>query len=324
MTNDFTGFIPPICTPLTSDGNVDIESLRDLIEFQLDAGATGIFVLGSSGEAIYLDDGERLAVAATAREAIDNRVPLLVGALAPTARRVSQQIAVLAGSRPDAFVATAPFYAQMSAIEIAGHFTHIANASPVPVLAYDIPGNIGYKLAPTVIAPLLKSGIIAGLKDSSGNLDDFSETVDLVGADRAAALLSGADTTALIALDAGADGLIPGLGNIRPDLFAALLIAHEEGAHDHAAALQRAIAALNGIFRIGQEHGLGRHASEIGGLKHILSRRGVIRATMSPLPLEPYPYDARDAADELYDLVERQLVAELTESSPSSKESPRV
>lgn len=79
MTVELRGLIPPLCTPLTPEGAVDVDSLRSLVEFQLNAGASGVFVLGSSGEAIYLDDADRLLVATEAARAVAGRVPLLVG-----------------------------------------------------------------------------------------------------------------------------------------------------------------------------------------------------------------------------------------------------
>lgn len=305
------GLIPPLCTPLAHDGSIDVPSLRSLIEFQLEAGATGIFVLGSSGEAIYLDDAERRQVAEAAAGVVGGRVPLLIGALAPTTRRVIQQMGMLADVGADAFVVTAPFYAQPSPQEVAAHFRKSAAASPLPVLIYDIPGNVGYKIAPEIAVAVLRDGTIAGLKDSSGSLEDFARVAVDIGTDRVAALLSGADTTALRALEAGADGLIPGLANVRPDLFVDLLTAHAAGDRGRAGVIQDAIVTLNGIFRIGQEHGLGRHASEIGALKNVLVDRGVIRAPLSPEPLEPYPPAAREALLDLMAEVERQLRADL-------------
>jgi 4-hydroxy-tetrahydrodipicolinate synthase len=313
----YRGLIPPICTPLTASGGVDVDSLRDLIDFQLSAGASGIFILGSSGEAIYLDDANRRLVAETARAAVGDRAPLLVGALAPTANRVVQQIRLLEPTGPDAFVVTAPFYAQPSNREIASHFRLAAAASPVPVLAYDIPGNVGYKLPADVSVELLSDGVIAGLKDSSGDVDEFEQIARRLGSAKSGALLSGADTTALRALDAGADGLIPGLANIRPDLFAALIEAHRSQHHVRAGALQRAISTLNDIFRVGVKYGLGRHASEIGALKHVLADRGVIADATSPCPLEPYPAEAREEALALAASIDHQLARELAEAAES-------
>lgn len=308
MTVELRGLIPPLCTPLTPEGAVDVDSLRSLVEFQLNAGASGVFVLGSSGEAIYLDDADRLLVATEAARAVAGRVPLLVGALAPTASRVAQQCALLAGAEPDAVVVTGPFYAQLSPAEVKGHFRMAADAAGRPVVAYDIPGNTGYKLPADVLTTLLSDGVLAGVKDSSGDLSAFAALAARLGPDRTASVMSGADTQALDALRAGADGLVPGLSNVRPRWFTALLA---EPSGPRAEAYQAAITALNAIFRIGSEHGVGRHASEIGAMKHLLVRDGVIAAPRSPSPLSPYPEPARAALFALVDGIDRHLATAL-------------
>lgn len=309
MTVELSGLIPPLVTPLTREGGVDVDSLRSLIKFQLDAGASGIFVLGSSGEAVYLDDAARLLVAAETVRAVAGRVPVLVGALAPTASRVAQQCALLAGAGPDAFVVTGPFYAQLSPAEIADHFRIAAAAAAGrPVVAYDIPGNVGYKLPAEVLEGLLRTGVLAGVKDSSGDLPAFTALAVALGQDRTVSLMSGADTQAMGALAAGTDGLVPGLSNVRPRWFTALL-ANPTG--PHADAYQAAITALNAIFRIGAEHGTGRHASEIGAMKHLLARDRIIGCPRSPLPLTPYPEAAGETVVALVDAIDRRLAADL-------------
>jgi len=312
----FTGLIPPICTPLTDTREIDVTSLNEIIEFQISQGASGIFVLGSSGEAIYLDDEQRRLVATAASRAVAGRVPLLLGALAPTARRVRQQIDLLAPVKADGFVLTAPFYAALSAAEIVEHFRYVAKYATLPVIAYDIPGNVGAKLENPVLATLLREGTVVGLKDSSGDVDAFRALAEELGTDRKCSLLSGADTKALDALDAGADGMVPGLSNIRPDLFLRLQEAHRAGNGAAARVLQDGIITLNGIFRIGQAHGLGRHASEIGALKHVLHERGVIATTRLPQPLSDYPDEARDDASALMNKVDRQVAEGLAALEP--------
>lgn len=292
----FTGLLPPIVTPLLPDGGVDEASLRSLVEFQIAAGVDGLFILGSSGEAIYLDDASRRRVAEIAADAVRERVPLLVGALDSTPNRVIAQVRSFADLPVDAYVATAPFYANLAPAEIADHFRLVADAADAPVLAYDIPGNVGRRIDTRVLTALLADGTVAGLKDSSGSLTEFRLILDALGPDRAAAMLTGADILADLALALGADGLIPGLANVRPDLFVNLLTAHREGATGRVAVYQRAITRLTAIFGAGEPR-LGRHASELGALKYFLQKRGVIEHTTVSLPLGAYSEDGRLALD---------------------------
>lgn len=294
-----SGLIPPLCTPLTAAGEVDAESLTALLNHQLDAGVDGVFVLGSSGEAAYLDARRRQQVVQVAAATVAGRVPLLVGALDTVANRVIDQLDGITEAA-DAVVVTAPFYANCSNAEIEAHFRAIAAACPLPLLAYDIPSNVGRRLDVSVSARLLQDGVLAGLKDSSGTLDDLRRLIMWLGPDREAVLLTGVDALADVALSIGADGLIPGLANARPGFFTGLLEANRAGDRAKVAAYQEAIIDLTAIFGIGQRHGTGRHASELGALKHVMVRDGVIATAQVSAPMSPYP---QAAVDELHELV---------------------
>ncbi|MFV0425872.1 MAG: dihydrodipicolinate synthase family protein [Beutenbergiaceae bacterium] len=300
----FSGLIPPIITPLTPDGSVDHASLRSLIEFQLAAGVSGIFVLGSSGEAIYLDDGARVEVAGIAADALAGRAALLVGTLDSTPARVIAQSRLFKGVYVDGFVVTAPFYANPSPAEVTRHFHAIAAATQTPILAYDIPGNTGRRLDHTIVTELLTDGTIVGFKDSSGSLTEFRLILDALGENRTTAMLTGADTLADLAMILGADGLIPGLANVRPELFVSLLNAIRDGYSQQAVTYQSAITEFVSIFGAGQRYGLGRHASELGALKYLLHRRGVIEHTTVSAPMTPYPVDALRDVDTIDSRVE--------------------
>lgn len=309
------GLIPPICTPLREDG-VDARSLARLIEHQLATGVDGIFVLGSSGEAVYLNDRERARVVDVARVTVSNAVPLLVGALEATATRVSQQMRRLEPNGGiTAWVVTAPFYAACSITEVAEHFRAVAKGTERPVLAYDIPGNVGRPLDRRVVLELLQSQALAGLKDSSGSLDGLEALVEQLGADRPVSLLTGVDAKAAAALTMGADGLVPGLANIRPGYFLQLINACRDGDRARAVVFQEAIAQLAGVFRIGERYGVGRHASELGALKTVLVDEGIISTPAVSVPMSPLPQNARDDVRQLVQAVDRRLDVALSSAS---------
>jgi 4-hydroxy-tetrahydrodipicolinate synthase len=301
----FAGVIPPLCTPLDVDGRVDVGSLESLITFQLEAGVQGLFVLGSSGEAIYLTDDDRRKIVDVTTSYVAGQVPVFAGALDASTRRVIDQVRWLSDLAIQALVITAPFYANLSDPEIVGHFTAIAARTELPLIAYDIPGNVGRKLPLRVAQELLESGTISGIKDSSGSLADFRRLLDKQGEDRRSSLLSGADILADIALEIGADGLIPGLANVRPDLFVDLYAAHLRGDKNDVASCQHAILDLVAIFSAGEPFGLGRHASELGGLKYILQREGIIATAVVSPPLTRYPDEGLRALDEIVDRIPR-------------------
>ncbi len=315
----FSGVIPPLCTPFADNGELDRESFRNLLDFQIDAGASAIFILGSSGEAIYLDDRVRLEVVDEARSHLKGRVPLIVGALAPSTLRVIQQISII-GDDVDAFVMTGPFYAQLSEVETREHFTSVAKKCRRPIIAYDIPGNTGKKLPNGVLESLLKTGVLSGLKDSSGDIDTFEQLLECVGLSRTASLLSGADTYATKALSLGADGLVPGLSNIRPRMFTSLINANKNGDIEKEAGIQKAITMLNRVFHVGMDFGLGRHSSEIGALKHILKSEGRIAHSASPIPLQQFPAVAGEKVLEIVNDADLLFTAAESKAALKGKE----
>lgn len=299
----FRGIIPPICTPLDEGRRVDVRSLEALVEHHLRAGVHGwLFALGSTGEAIYLTDADRRIVLDVVVVTVGGSVPVFAGALDASTARTVEQVRWVSHYRVDALVVTAPFYANVSPAETVKHFTTIAAATYVPVLAYDIPGNVGKKLAAATSIELLTSGVLGGLKDSSGNMDDFRKVLVALPAqpERTSSIFSGSDARALEYLDAGADGSVPGIGNICAQWFVELWNAHRAGDRDGAERAKHLITAMTEVFRIGERHGLGRHSSEMGGPKAVLAHDGLTSSSQVSLPLSQMP---TLAAAEVVDVV---------------------
>lgn len=288
----FTGIIPPICTPLDEDGRVDAVGLERLVGSLLSAGVHGIFTLGSTGEGIYLNDTDRKRVVDVVVGTVAGAVPVFAGALDATTERVIDQVKWVEEFRVDALVVTAPFYANVSPAEMVTHFEIVAAASSLPVLAYDIPSNVGYKLPHSVSIDLVSRRVVAGLKDSSGAFDEFNKILAAVGSMAGASLLTGSDKGALESLRAGAHGIVPGIGNICAGLFVTLWDAFAAGDDATAEHAQAQIAAMTEIYGLGSAMGLGPHASQLGGVKAVLVHDGVIGSARVSRPLSAYTTEA--------------------------------
>ena len=122
MDTRFTGVIPPVVTPFTVQGEIDLESLDRLIDVLIEGGVTGLFSMGSTSEVAYLTDAQRDVVVGRTVERVAGRVPVLVGAIDTTAGRVVEQARRAAALGADAIVSTCPFYALNSEAEYAAHF----------------------------------------------------------------------------------------------------------------------------------------------------------------------------------------------------------
>jgi 4-hydroxy-tetrahydrodipicolinate synthase len=294
----FGGAIPPIATPLTDQGDVDHRSLLALRDRLIHGGVTGVFALGSTGEASYLDSRQRHAVVdELARAARDDGLPLLVGVVEPTAARVTEAIERLPMDDVTALVVTGPFYARASDAEIASHFELIARASPVPVLAYNIPVNVGYALPGAVLHELIAKGVVAGMKDSSTDLAGL-RTLVMSEPSADALYFSGSDGMLDLALAAGANGSVAGLGNVAPQWFVRALAAHAAGDHAALAEQQRQITRLAGIYGIA-DPGAGLNSTQLGSVKTALMLLGVIASDRLSAPMRASSADKRDLIREL-------------------------
>ncbi|GAA2092857.1 dihydrodipicolinate synthase family protein [Streptomyces albiaxialis] len=297
-----TGVVPPLCTPLTADGEVDAAGLRALAGRVTDAGASGLFVLGSSGEAAFLDDARRATVLRAAVEAADGRVPVLAGVIDMTPARVIAHAERAAEAGASALVATAPFYTRTHPVEIAEHFRRIRAAVPLPLFAYDIPVAVHTKLPASVVLELAEDGTLAGLKDSSG--DDGALRRLLValrgrGLLERFAVLTGSELAVDGALLAGVHGVVPGLGNVDPEGYVRLYALAREGRWTEAAAEQDRLAALFALTDVGPEALMGRNSSAIGAFKAALHLLGVIGCAATAPPQVPLDSEAVKAVRHL-------------------------
>ncbi|MGW0531904.1 dihydrodipicolinate synthase family protein [Streptomyces sp. NPDC003032] len=284
-----TGVVPPVCTPLTPDREVDTASLVRLVDHLVAGGVDGLFVLGSTSEVAYLTDRQRALVLDTVVRHVGGQLPVLAGAIDMTTPRVLDHVRTLTEAGADAAVVTAPFYTRTHPVEIARHFRLVARGSAVPVIAYDLPMSVHTKLHPDLLLELAAEGVLAGLKDSSGDAAAFRSV--LLGRRSAAAdgfsVLTGSETTVDSALAMGADGVVPGLGNVDPEGYVRLYAACRAGDWQRARAEQERLCGLFGMVRAGAPSRMGANSSALGAFKTALHLRGVIACPATAEPQIP-------------------------------------
>ena len=288
------GVIPPVLTPLTPDRALDLDSLERLCGFLLDAGAAALFVGGSTGETAYLTDELRSRVLQAVVGLAAGQVPVFAGVIDMTTARVVQHATTAEKLGADGLVATAPFYAPTHPAEIAVHFRTLRAAVDLPLLAYDIPMAVHTKLPGDLVAELADEGVLAGLKDSSGDIDGFRTVTTLVTEPRFRAF-TGSETHADLAMLAGAHGMVPGLGNVDPHGFVRLYEACRRGDWVTATAEQDRLRRLFALIRVGDRSRMGMYSSAVGAFKAALVLRGVLAHPTTSLPMIPLD-DAEIAA----------------------------
>jgi len=239
------GVFPPIPTPFDpATGDIAPAPFRKNIARLLEAGVAGIVVSGSTGEAPLLDPDEQRELVALARESLQDGATLIAGTGAESTRQTVALSEAAAAEGADAVLVRPPSYFSAGATPatLAAHFRAVADASPVPVLIYNIPKYTHVALAPDLLQQLASHERIVGVKDSSG--DPKSVAAYRSAVPRWAVFVGGASLL-LTALELGCQGGIIGVACYAPALCVQLVRAFEQGQREQAAALQERITPLD-------------------------------------------------------------------------------
>lgn len=281
----YHGIVPPICTPMTESFDVDTRSLERMIEFQLDAGVHGLFMLGSTSETAFLTDQQRSTVLDVAVRTNAGRVPIFAGIIDTTTAPCLEHAAVARDAGVDALVVTAPFYARVSQAEIIEHFRMIKQHVNLPIIAYDVPSAVGTKLEKDTVTSMAEEQLVVGIKDSSGNEANFRSLLLDTRSQPGFAAFTGSELIVDAAILMGASGSVPGLGNVDPEGYVRLYEAACAGNWDAARAEQERLFRLFSIIYAGTPGRMGAGSSAIGGFKTALYLRGIFETNVVGRPL---------------------------------------
>ncbi len=285
IPESFGGIVPPVCTPFTESGEVDVASLERLLGYQLERGVHGVFMLGSTSETATLTDAQRATILDVAVRTIGGQVPVLAGVIDMSTGRMIEHGLKARELGVDALVSTGPFYIRPSQEEIAEHFRILRREVGLPVIAYDIPSAVQIKLERATVSGLAREGVISGLKDSSGQDGNFRgvliDTRDIDGF----VAFTGSETMVDSLLQVGADGCVPGIGNVDPAGFVRIYDAVRSGDLDGARKEQDRLFRLFDITRQAEPGRTGYTASALGGFKTALQLMGVISTNVTGRPM---------------------------------------
>jgi 4-hydroxy-2-oxoglutarate aldolase len=237
------GIFPPITTPFKDD-ELDVDGLKANIARWMKTGLSGILVLGSNGEGPMLDPEEAYRAALAAREAVPPGRTFIVGAGEESTHATIAAVRRAASAGADAVLVRTPSYfkSQLTSDVFIRHFTAVADASPVPVLPYNVPGLTGVKLAAEAVARLAEHPNIPGVKDSSADLVQIADLVAMTpGGFR---VLVGSAPTLYASLCVGASGGVVAAACVIPDLLVELYELTRQRKYPEALALQRRITPL--------------------------------------------------------------------------------
>jgi 4-hydroxy-tetrahydrodipicolinate synthase len=231
-----------LVTPF-ADGELDLATLRALVEHQIAAGIDGLLACGSTGETPTLTDAEYRDVIATTVRAAAGRVPVMAGTgTSATASTIARtRIAHELGA--DAALVVAPPYNKPTQRGIVAHMEAVAAATPLPVVLYNVPGRTATDLLPETIARLSRVPGIVGVKEASGDVERASVIARAANPDFA--IFSGDDALTLPIMAIGGVGVISVTGNVAPETVSALTGAMLDGDLATARRLHLELVELN-------------------------------------------------------------------------------
>ena len=209
----FSGALTAIVTPFKK-GEVDFDSLADLVEFQIDQGISGLVPCGTTGESATLSHEEHHRVVEFVVKQAGGRVPVIAGA---GSNSTTEAIALTAHAKEvgaDAALVITPYYNKPTQEGLYLHFTTVAKEVDIPIVMYNVPGRTGVNMLPPTVARLSKVKNIVGIKEATGDLKQVSDVVEQ--SEKDFIVLSGDDFTTLPLVAVGGKGVISVVSNVTP------------------------------------------------------------------------------------------------------------
>jgi 4-hydroxy-2-oxoglutarate aldolase len=268
---------PPIPTPFGDSGEVDYDALAANLERWNAFALAGYVVLGSNGEAVYLEERECARILETARRAIPSEKVLVAGTGRESTRATIEATRAAAACGADVALIVTPNYfdGKMTAAALIDHYTAVAAEAPIPVALYNVPKFTHVDMDADTVARLSEVPNVIGIKDSSGNVAKLGDIVRLARTGFQA--MVGTASVFFAGLALGAVGGVLALANVAPAQAVEIYDLHRAGRWEEAAALQRRMLPVNSAItaRFG-----------IAGLKAALDLLGYYGGPVRP-PLQP-------------------------------------
>lgn len=215
MSKKFRGTITALATPFLEDGPIDVESLKNLVDFQIENGIDGIVPCGSTGEAATMDTEEMMLVIKTVVNVVQKKIPVIAGAGSNDTKKAIKfsQIAKEAGA--DALLHVTPYYNKPTPKGLVAHFKAIADAVDLPIILYNVQGRTGSNVAAeTTLRVAREVPSVIGVKEASGNIGQIGDIIK--GASKNFCVLSGDDALTYPVMALGGDGIISVVSNEIP------------------------------------------------------------------------------------------------------------
>ena len=268
--NAFKGIGVALVTPFLEDHRIDFESLKRLIDHVISGGVDYLVALGTTGEAATLSTSEKAQVLQACVEYNSGRVPLMLGLGGNATQKLLEEIEATEFYGVASILSVSPYYNKPTQEGIIAHYKALADASPVPLVLYNIPGRTMSNLTASTTLALSHHPNIVGIKEASGNLEQCMQIAASMPKDFL--LLSGDDLLTKPILSIGGSGVISVLANALPATFKTMIEGDSE-------------ASLEAAYSLLELNNLMYLEGNPVGIKNLLLHQGIITSDQVRLPL---------------------------------------
>ena len=239
----FTGSMVAVATPMNEDGSIDYDSYENLIEFHIENKTDAIVPVGTTGESATINHDEHCEIVSFVVDKVSKRIPVIAGTGANSTSEAIALTKYAYEAGVDGCLSVTPYYNKPTQEGLYKHYKTIAEAVPVPLIPYNVPGRTSVDMLPKTVERFLKINNIVAVKEAIGDLKRIKELVDICGSK--INILSGDDLTAMEALLIGGKGVITVTGNIAPKYMHLMCKAAIEGDRKLAQEYDKKIVGLH-------------------------------------------------------------------------------
>ena len=268
--NIFKGLGIALITPFTADGQVDYDSLKRIINYQIDNGADFFCILATTGETPCLTKAEKQQIKQTIVDTVAGRTPILMGCGGNNTAAVIEEIKTSDWIGIDGLLSVCPYYNKPSQEGLYQHFKAIAAATTLPVVLYNVPGRTGINLkAETTVRLATDCANIVAIKEARGSLEQIDDIIKNKPADFD--VISGDDALTFPMIACGAVGVISVIGNALPKEFSRMIRLEFNGEYEPARKIHHKFTELYKLLFVdGNPAGVKALLSEMGMIENVL------------------------------------------------------
>ena len=268
--NIFKGLGIALVTPFTADGQVDYKSLKRLLEYQIDNGADFLCILATTGETPCLTQQEKDNITQLVKDVNHGRLPILKGCGGNNTAAIVEELKNSDWTGIDGILSVCPYYNKPSQEGLYQHFKAIADASPLPVVLYNVPGRTGINLKPETTVRLANDcENIVAIKEASGSLEQVDEIIK--NKPKRFDVISGDDALTFSMVASGAAGVISVIGNALPKEFSRMIRLEFRGEYEPARKIHHAFTELYSLLFVdGNPAGVQALLHEMGFIENQL------------------------------------------------------